>query len=136
MQMYKTIVRNVVRRAKGCWRSLYAAGMYQAVVNLPGIEQSPMLSQVLNPNQDLGTFLNNAFKIAISAGAILAVLRIGWAGYLYIASDLWTSKARGREILQDVALGLLLLIAVYIILYQINPDILNLDAARSLRQAQ
>lgn len=115
-------------------RSYYSAVLYQAVATIPGQEQSPVISQLFDPNQNLETFINNAFKIAISVGAILAVLRIGWAGYLYIASDLWTNKAKGREILQDVALGLLLLIAVYIILNQINPEILNLNAIRGFQQ--
>ncbi|OGG45009.1 hypothetical protein A2673_02880 [Candidatus Kaiserbacteria bacterium RIFCSPHIGHO2_01_FULL_50_13] len=127
---------NIYKKFRDYIHSLYTAGMYQAVFNLTDDNLSPALSQIVNPNQDLATFINNAFKIAISVGAILAVMRIAWAGYLYIASDLWPSKQKGREILQDVALGLLLLIAVYIILYQINPDILNLDAIRSLRQAQ
>lgn len=129
MEKFLSMVRNSLH-------SVCSFGMYYAAFTLPPAELSPTLSQVLNPNQDLATFLNNAFRIALSVGAILAVLRIGWAGYLYIASDLWTKKERGREILQDVALGLLLLLAVYIILNQINPDILNLDAVRSLRQVK
>ncbi|HEY4520007.1 MAG TPA: hypothetical protein VJH33_03150 [Candidatus Paceibacterota bacterium] len=106
------------------------AGMYQGVAIISGstVESSPLFSPLFDQNQNLTGFLNNFFNIAISVGAILAVMRIAWAGYLYIGSDLWTKKEQGREILQDVALGLLLLLAIFIILKQINPDILKLNA--------
>src|SRR3989344_3622230 len=105
---------HILRKIRNSIHSLYVTGMYQAVASIPGPEQSPALSQLFDPNQSLAAFLNSAFKIAISVGAILAVLRIAYAGFIYLQSDLWTDKAKGREILQDVALGLLLLLAVYI----------------------
>lgn len=131
-------MKHIINKIYSRIQFYYSAVLYQAVATIPGQEQSPVISQLFDPNQDLATFLNRAFKIAISVGAILAVLRIGWAGYLYIVkgSDLFHAKQEGRQVLQDVALGLLLLIAVYIILKQINPDILNLDAIKGFRQTQ
>lgn len=76
---------------------------------------------------DLSDFLNRLFFFSISLGGILAVARLVWAGYEYMASDLWTSKAKAREIIKDTLLGAVLLIAVYLILSQINPDLLNLE---------
>ena len=75
---------------------------------------------------DLGTFINGAFKFTLSIGAILAVLRIAYAGYQYMSSDAWGEKSHAKEILADVTIGLLLLLSVYMILYQINPQIMNL----------
>ncbi len=75
---------------------------------------------------DLGTFINAAFKITLSIGAILAVLRIAWAGYQYMSSDAWGEKSHAKEILGDVTIGLLLLLSVWLILNQINPQILQL----------
>jgi len=75
----------------------------------------------------LSIFIGRLFGFALSIGAILAILRIAWGGYLYMTTDLWSSKERAREVLRETILGLLLLLAVYIILYQINPAILNLD---------
>lgn len=75
---------------------------------------------------DLTTFLNSGFKMVLSIGAIMAVLRIAWAGYQYMSSDAWGEKSHAKEILGDVVIGLLLLLGSYLILYQINPDILNL----------
>jgi hypothetical protein len=79
-----------------------------------------------NNANDLGSFINAAFKMTLSIGAILAVLRVAWAGYQYMSSDAWGEKSHAKEILGDVVIGLLLLLSVYLILYQINPNILNL----------
>ncbi len=77
---------------------------------------------------DLSTFVSSAFRITLSIGAILAVMRIAWAGYQYMTSDAWGEKSHAKEILGDVFIGLLLLLSVYLILKQINPDILSLKA--------
>lgn len=76
---------------------------------------------------DLTTFINGAFKLTLSIGAILAVLRVAWAGYEYMSSDAWGEKSHAKEILGDVVIGLLLLLGAYLILYQINPDITKLQ---------
>ena len=77
---------------------------------------------------NLPDFINGLFKFAIIIGAIAAVLRIAYAGYLYMFSDMWSQKGQAKEILADVTLGLLLLLSIYLILNQINPDILRLKA--------
>jgi hypothetical protein len=56
----------------------------------------------------------------------MAVLRLTYAGYLYMVTDLWTTKGKAVEIIQSTVLGLFLLLAVYLILWQINPQILSL----------
>ncbi|MBI4080097.1 hypothetical protein HY414_02650 [Candidatus Kaiserbacteria bacterium] len=76
--------------------------------------------------EDLGPFINKLFVGAISLGAILAVLRLAWAGFVYMSSDLWTSKEKAKEHIKETLLGLFLLLAIWLILYQINPDILSL----------
>lgn len=80
----------------------------------------------------LAGFLNGLFTAAISIGAILAVLRIAYAGYEYMTSDAWGHKAHAKEIIGDVVLGLLLLLGTYLILNQINPDLLNLNVLQNL----
>jgi hypothetical protein len=77
----------------------------------------------------LAGFFNAAFTLALSAGAILAVLRLAYAGWLYMgAADMWGSKQKAKDVIFDAVLGLLLLIGIYIILYQIDPTLLNLNA--------
>lgn len=85
------------------------------------------LEKLYSTDQNLVTYLNTLFKMAISVGAIAAVLRMVYAGYIYMASDVWTSKDKAKGIFRDVFLGLVLLLSIYIILSQINPNLLNLD---------
>lgn len=82
---------------------------------------------------DLVQFFNRVFSLALTAGGILAVFRLAWAGYLYMTTDLWSSKERAKETLRETVLGLLLLIAVWVILNQINPDILKINVLETLK---
>lgn len=82
---------------------------------------------------DLASFINTLFTFAISVGAILAVLRLGWAGYLYMTTESWGSMSRAKEVIGDVVLGLVLLLSIWLILHQINPDILKLDILKNIQ---
>ncbi|QQG38023.1 MAG: hypothetical protein HYS26_00505 [Candidatus Kaiserbacteria bacterium] len=94
-------------------------------VPLAEFKDTTRLNDLYNTS-DLGTFLNRLFFAAIAAGAILAVLRLAWAGFLYMSSDLWSKKEKAREDIRETFLGLFLLLGIWIILNQINPDILKL----------
>jgi hypothetical protein len=76
-------------------------------------------------------FLNRVFMGAISLGAILAFLRLAWAGFRYMSSDLPGVKGNAKETINDVFLGLFLLLAIWIILWQINPQILSLKISET-----
>lgn len=84
----------------------------------------PQLTQQ-TPN-DLSGGINTLFQASIMIGAMLAVFRIAYAGWLYMGSDMWSKKGQAKEVFQGAIIGLLLLLAVYLILNQINPDILSL----------
>lgn len=75
----------------------------------------------------LGDFVNKLFNAALALGAILAVLRIAFAGYMYMTTDAWGKKGDAKTIIGDVVLGLLLLLSIWLILKQINPDLLKLN---------
>ncbi len=88
----------------------------------------------LYTSKDFSGFINGLFKFAIAIGAIAAVLRLAYAGYLYMGqSDMWSRKGEARDIIKDVTIGLLLLLGIYLILYQINPDILKLKALERIK---
>ena len=82
---------------------------------------------------DLSSFVNKIFTFAISVGAILAVLRLGWAGYLYMTTESWGSMSRAKEVIGDVVLGLVLLLSIWLVLHQINPDILKLTLLENIQ---
>lgn len=81
---------------------------------------------------DFGSFIQKMFVAAISFGAIFAVFRLAWAGFLYMGDDVWSKKEDARQIMRDTFLGLFILLAIWLILYQINPDLLKLDLSRSI----
>ncbi len=95
-------------------------------VPLADYSGSPQLNTVMTSNS-LPQYLNALFQFSLSIGAILAVVMIVWGGYLYMSSDIWNKKALAKQKITDAVIGLLLLLAIYLILYQINPDILNLN---------
>ena len=104
-------------------------------VPLADAQQSPMLSNVYNSG-NLAQYVNTLFTTALSIGAILAVLRIAYAGYQYMTTDAWGSKQRAKEILGDVTLGLLLLLSIFLILKQINPHLLDLNVLTKVNQVK
>jgi hypothetical protein len=95
-------------------------------VPLECFEQSRKL-QGAYTESELGPFIQKVFVGAIAIGAMLAVLRLAWAGFVYMGTDMWGKKEHAKEVLTDTLIGLFLLLAIYLILYQINPDILKLN---------
>lgn len=108
----------------------------QGFVPLAETPSGSKLGQIYSSG-DFAGFINGLFKFAIAIGAILAVLRLAYAGYLYMGqSDMWSHKGQAKEIIRDVTLGLLLLLGIYLILYQVNKDILSLKALRNITPVQ
>lgn len=111
--------------------------MFQQALGTATMVPSPaqsgqFLSQLFNPTTtDLAQFFNAFFKTALIVGAMLAVLRIGYAGFIYMTTDSFGSMGNAKQIIQDAVLGLLLLLSIWLILYQINPNILNLNIFQS-----
>ncbi|MCR4281271.1 MAG: hypothetical protein NUV88_03000, partial [Candidatus Kaiserbacteria bacterium] len=101
--------------------------LFAAFAPLAEVTGSGKLSALYDSDQNLGSYINSMFKVAISAGAIIAVIRLGVAGFKYMGSDMWSTKSKAREDIGEVFLGLLLLLSLWIILNQINPNLLNLN---------
>lgn len=97
-----------------------------AFVPLANYEGSSLLKSSFD-SQNLSQYLNSAFKIALVAAAMLAAGRITYAGRLYMTSDVWTNKEKAKSVLTDAIVGLIILLGIYLILGQINPDLLNLN---------
>lgn len=111
-----------------------SAGAVHAAEGFVPLSPAPTGSRLGNlyDSTSLSGFVNKIFAAAIAVGAILAVLRLGYAGYLYMMTDMWSTKGKAKEIIGDVVLGILLLLSIYLILRQINPQILNLDVLKSI----
>ena len=119
-------------------KSLLTKFLYGTFVPLGGGGSNTSIGNIFanscSGNDCLTTLLNNSFKAAITLGAVLAVLRIAWAGYLYMASDIWSTKGEAKDILQNAVIGLLILLSIYLVLAQINPQLLNLNFLNSLEK--
>lgn len=109
------------------------APLGQAILESTAV-QSDQIAPLFDPNSTLAEFFSGIFYTAIAIGAILAVMRLGYAGIVYMTTDLPGMKTSSKGIISNAVLGLLLLLSVWLILNQINPEILNLDILRSLPQ--
>lgn len=94
-------------------------------------KNSPILQRAFGA-ENLPQLLNGLFKMAIATGAIIAVVRLVYAGFIYMTSDLPGNKGNAKAIIWDSLIGLFLLLGVWLILNQINPDILDLNAVRNI----
>lgn len=104
-------------------------------VPLANYNNSQKFQKAINSNS-LPNYLNAVFEILLSIGALIAVIRLIWAGYLYMGSaDMWSTKEQAKQMFRDTILGLLILFGVYLVLYQIDPNLLNIDLITTLKTA-
>lgn len=75
----------------------------------------------------LEKYLPGLFNLAIGISAAFAVLMIVIGGFQYMSTDALQKKQDGRERIKNAILGLFLVIGAWIILYTINPNLLNLN---------
>lgn len=94
------------------------------------------LFRVFSEGTTLPQFFEAIFFTAIAVGATLAVLRLGYAGFLYMGDDIWSHKSDAKKIMTDVVVGILLLLSIWVILKQINPELLNLNILRNAKPLQ
>lgn len=78
-------------------------------------------------NTALGFYLNIMIRILIGICAVLAMIMIVMGGIQYMTSELSHSKEEGKHRITNAVFGLILALGSYVLLAQINPDILNTD---------
>jgi Type IV secretion system pilin len=76
----------------------------------------------------LGDYVNSLYWASISIAAVLAVLRIIWAGIKYMLSEIVTEKGQAKKDIQGALYGLILIIGAVLLLDTINPTITKLTA--------
>lgn len=77
--------------------------------------------------KDPSKFFNGMFTFGISIAGFLAVLMIAVGGIQYMSTDAISGKTEGKERITYAIMGLLLVLFSWVLLNQINPNILNLD---------
>jgi hypothetical protein len=89
------------------------------------LESTAFPGVTLNSGVSLGTFLAEAFQFGLALAAALAVIMIVWGGVEIMLSESVFKKEDGRKKIWDAIWGLGLALVSWLILYTINPDILN-----------
>lgn len=101
--------------------SLYAApGDFVPLVKIPGL--------ATGSGTTLVEYVNAIFGLVIAIAAMLAVLRIVTGGFKYMTSEAIGEKGDARQTIQGAAFGLILLLGSWLILFTVNPNILDLSA--------
>jgi hypothetical protein len=76
----------------------------------------------------LPAFLNQLYKICIGIAVVIAILQLVRAGIMYTMGDSGFAKVEeAKHLITTSLLGLLLVLAPYIVFSVINPKILNLN---------
>ena len=107
---------------------------YTLLAPLPGLSPNcPDGNVVTNSDgtstcqTNLSTYVKGAFNLLIGLSAVLAFVVLTYGGVLYMTSDAIMGKSQGKEYITNALWGLLLLFASWLILYTINPKLVNLN---------
>ena len=82
-----------------------------------GVTQTTVASQ----------YIRGVFMLIIGLATGLAVIMIIYGGIKYMSTDAFTGKSEARETIQNAIWGLLLVIAAWLILYTINPKLVEFN---------
>ncbi len=105
---------------------LYAAeGGYQLLAPIPIGAGNNVQNSV--PVTGFASYAQNLITLIIGISAVLAVLMIMFGGFMYMTGEALHAKSEGKSYMMNAVYGLVLLLASYLILYTINPQLLNLN---------
>ncbi|MBY0472960.1 pilin [Patescibacteria group bacterium] len=69
--------------------------------------------------------LNILFKVLIYLGGMVAVLFLVLGGIAYMVSEVVDKRSAARERIKSSVIGLLILLSSYLILFTVNPNLVN-----------
>ena len=73
----------------------------------------------------LTTYLQYAFNLLIALSAVAAVFMIVWGGFEYMISEIPGVKTDGLKKVQNALIGLVMVLASYLIMRTVNPDLVT-----------
>ena len=93
---------------------------------------APLLDlKELETDNILKEYVPFVFKLAVGIAAVFAVLMIVLGGIQYMSTDALQGKEDGKKRVTNAIKGLILVIAAWLILYTINPNLLKFDLSIS-----
>lgn len=109
-----------------------AAGCANQVGDVCILESVPNLTE---NTRDLQGYLQNIFNFGVGLAAAIAVVQIVFGGFMYMTSNVPGVKGDGLKKVYGSLIGLILIGVSYLILQQINPNILNFDIITTIQKA-
>jgi hypothetical protein len=114
--------------------SVFAAGSqtpppplaFEPLTGIPGLDK-------LNKDTTIPEYINQVYLLIIVVGALLGVMRLAWAGVKYSLSDVVTEKSEAKHDMTGVLMGLAILLIPFVVLKEINPDLVNLNVLEEAR---
>lgn len=100
------------------------AGDVKLLSPLPGVSEST----------SLGGYIGTVFNLLVGVATGLAVIMIIIGGITYMVTGSVSQKIAGKEMIYSAVFGLLLALAAWLILYTINPNIINLNIVDSINK--
>jgi hypothetical protein len=74
-----------------------------------------------------GTYLQTMYQVAVALAAILAVVMLVVGGFQYMTSEAFNTKEQAKTRIWGAIGGLLLILASWLILNVVNPELLKFD---------
>lgn len=102
-------------------------------VSIPGLNFAPVTADddhVYIPF--LAQYISGVTRYAIGIAALVATIMVIFGGFLYLIGSTSGDVGRGKTMIQDALVGMLLIFSAYAILYVVNPETVNLRVLRML----
>lgn len=134
--MKKTFLKNLPFLLAGvCLLFLPASFAFAADTGNGFVALAPIPGVTDASASNFGAFFNSLFRLLIVGAGILAVIRIGWAGIVYMTTESTHGKGEAKEKIEDAVIGLLLALGTFLILSIINPNLTLIGGISTIRVA-
>ncbi len=97
-------------------------------VPIQGLQLSPaVLTDSAVSVPFLAQYIAGAYRYALRIALVAAIIMVVYGGFRYLIGSAFSDVTRGKEIVKDAIMGLLVIIGGYLILQTVNPNILKLQ---------
>ena len=123
--MKKTKHKKIIVAIVFAFLFLSISTAYVAAQTYTPLVPSAFPGVTVTPQTSLGTYLSIVFNFGIAIAVVLALIMLIWGGIMLMTTDSWEGKTEGRAKIEDALYGLGLALVSWLILYTINPCIVQ-----------
>ena len=102
---------------------------YSLLAPLPGVETAEGSGV-----STASSYIPGLFKLLIAIAGALAVVKIIFGGIQYMSTDAFTGKNEAKTTIENAIWGLILAISAWLILYTINPKLVEFNLSIPVQQ--